>query len=102
MFDWLLKEIREQLKDELTDTEVETICVTYMGSYPAIGVHYKNGFKGKDIGELVESAANTLLRERPVIDLIASITSSGVSWKERTAEIMNTGPRSDEKPESSS
>jgi hypothetical protein len=75
---WLLAEIKSTIGDRLTAVEIEVIRVAYFGSYPALGIHYKNE-NDIDVGPLIESTVSRLLRERPAIDLIKSIAESDVA-----------------------
>lgn len=85
---WLIKQIMSMHSEDLRHVEVEIIRVTYFGSYPCIGIYYKDQIE-PDVGPLVESAIDQLLKEKPVIDLVHSIANSGVSWKELTRNIMD-------------
>jgi hypothetical protein len=76
VLNWLIQQINAVAGDRLRHVEIEVITVTYFGSYPALGVHYKGGDK-TDAGPLVESIADELLREKPVIDLIRSVCCGG-------------------------
>ncbi len=84
---WLCGLLRLELKEHLQYVEFDVICVTYAGSYPAIGIHYKNeGYQ--DIGLLVEATIDRVLHDKSVLELAEFIVKDGNNWKEVTAGIM--------------
>jgi hypothetical protein len=90
IFSWLIPEIYAALGDELKDVDIEIIRVTYHGSYPALGAHYKDKMP-KNVGPLIESSIDRILLEKPVIELIAAVGASKIAWRELTENIIGAG-----------
>ena len=89
IFHWLICELRTDGAIQNQNVEIEVIRVTYQGSYPALGIHYKDKIH-EDIGPQVITSIEKLLREKPVLDLAISIKNSKSSWKELTDQLMNS------------
>jgi len=87
IFHWLINELNADPEIQSQNIEIEVIRVTYHGSYPALGIHYKNKTHG-DIGPKIVSSIEKLLSGKPVIDLVESIKGSKTSWKELTDQLM--------------
>jgi hypothetical protein len=91
---WLIKRLRVELADDLKSVELEIIRVTYYGSYPALGVHYIRDegsdihVENVDVGPIIESTIETILRKTPAIELIDLIGDENISWEEMTRKIM--------------
>ncbi|MCE9545214.1 MAG: hypothetical protein K8T25_06820 [Planctomycetia bacterium] len=84
---WLIPKIYSTVGTPLSGVIIEIICVEYLGSYPAIGIKYENEAPS-NVGPLVESAIDTLLHERPVIEFAVAAGQSDVSWTTITSTIM--------------
>lgn len=90
IFHWLIKELREELKGQIDNIQVDIIRVEYIGAYPTLGIHYENPNETPDMEPLIETAINQLLRERTVIELISFIAQSEINWRDVTAKLMST------------
>jgi hypothetical protein len=85
---WLCQIIRLELAEHLQFIDVEVICVTYMGSYPAIGIHYKTeGYQ--NMGPIIESIIDRFLKERSALELTQYVSNSNVNWKHAATQIMH-------------
>jgi hypothetical protein len=81
---WLIKEIKSSLAEQLEHVELDVIRITYLGSYPAIGICYRDASRG-DVGPLVESSISQLLNEKQVINFIKSLTDHRITWSDLIA-----------------
>ena len=71
---WLVSRIRPVLARERPDLRLEGIPVTYMGTYPALGIRFADGFDGDNLtheGDEFEPRIQEL-----VADLMATARSS--------------------------
>jgi hypothetical protein len=89
IFYWLIRELNADPEIQSRNIEIEVIRVTYHGSYPALGIYYKDKTH-EDVGSLVTASVEKLLREKPVIDLAILIKDSKISWKELTDQLMDS------------
>src|SRR5689334_10337471 len=80
---WLVQQLEFELQDELVGVKIEVIKVEYVSIYPALGIHYENRPRLRDLAPLVEATIDRLLEEKSVIELIAFITSRN-DWDEIT------------------
>ena len=72
-----------------TLAEIDVICVTYLGSYPSLGVHHGHDRPiPADLEPLIQSTIDRLLGETPVIELINFIGKSQTSWSVVTDDLM--------------
>lgn len=87
ILNWLCVLVRLELKEHLQHIEVEVIVVTYMGSYPAIGIHYKtDGYQ--DMKPIIEKLCDRFLKERSALELAQFISSGNINWEQEAAELM--------------
>jgi hypothetical protein len=93
---WVIYELSTELKEFLAeaDTELEVICVTYMGSYPAIGAHSPSS-SDVDVRTVVEEAVDRLLSSASTDRLMRFITNSGESWGSVTQRLFGHAEPSD-------
>jgi len=84
---WLCGLLRLEFEEYLDKVEFDVICVTYMGSYPAIGIHYKNKSL-QDIGPLVEATIDRYLQGKSVLELVGFIVKDEIDWKKEAARIL--------------
>jgi hypothetical protein len=84
---WLCERLPHELPGHVHHVEFEVIGVSYMGSYPAIGIHYKEK-NPQDVGPLVEAAIDRLLRDKPVLDLIKFIGAGKIDWSKATQNLI--------------
>jgi hypothetical protein len=84
---WLIPKVLSKIGGERENVELEVIRVSYQGTYPALGVHYKHR-DHLDLGPLIESTVDALLHERPISELVDAIAASDVSWRDVTETLM--------------
>ncbi len=78
------------LCDQLTEVEIEVIRVTYLGSYPAIGIRYLNDPKA-DLVRLLKRRLIDFWKDKVVLDFAEFLSVSGVSWSEVTKKLLSEG-----------
>lgn len=83
---WAVSELIAQYGDRLDNIEVEVIPVTYLGTYPAVGIRYQND-PIEDRGAEIESAINQIVLNRPVTDLVNFVCEESNSWDEVWREM---------------
>jgi len=71
---FLLENIRNNRLFENVDLEI--IKVTYLGSYPAIGIHYKDPCNKMDYEQDVQKACNHIIQQFKVEDFIYFIINN--------------------------
>jgi hypothetical protein len=84
---WLCERLPQELSEHAQQVEFEVIGVSYMGSYPALGLHYKEP-NPPDLGPLVEATVDRLLRDKPVLDLVKFIEANKVDWKKNVDDLL--------------
>ena len=86
---WLCEIMRVELQEHIEHVDFNVICVTYMGSYPAIGIQYKNQ-EYQDIAPLVEVTIDRILTEKSILELTGFIGASKPNWKDVAANKLNS------------
>jgi len=70
---------------------VEVLKVTYMGSYPALGVRGQSPDASADETDVrLAELAEELVRSGSVAGLIAHATSTGIHWRDFSRSMMGT------------
>lgn len=88
IYHWLIPQITLEMGDRLKGLALEVIPVTYMGSYPAIGVRTaEDSTVFRDVSAQIHQTALQLLRTRPVTEFARFAAASKVSWSQVTAEL---------------
>jgi hypothetical protein len=87
---WLCSRLQREFKDYAEYVDIEVIRVTYVSSYPAIGIHYKDE-SFKDIGPIVEAAINRILQERAILEFVEFFGNDKVNWNEIVERVMRKG-----------
>ena len=90
IFYWLVHELNTDPQVIPQGVEIEVIRVEYQGSYPALGVYYKEEDRHTDVEPQVLEAIANLLQKKSVLDLVRSIQKSEISWKELTDKLMDS------------
>ena len=85
---WLSAKLHEELKEQLVGAQLAVIRVEYHGAYPAIGIQYESN--PNDLGPLVESTINRLLKECSVLELVSFVQTSGIQLRERTQQLLGS------------
>jgi hypothetical protein len=85
---WLCSLLRVDLREHLEHVDFNVICVSYAGSYPAIGIHYKDK-NYRDIAPLAEAAIDRILRGKSLAEFARFIDDSNIDWQEVAAKIMS-------------
>lgn len=86
---WLIAEVKIALSDRLAEVDIEIIRVAYSGSgYPSIGVKYKSP-RPLDLGPLIESTINRLLREKAAYDVIVGVANRPTSWSGKRKRVAS-------------
>ena len=88
MMTWLCDLLRLELQDHLQQVDFEVICVTYLGSYPAIGIHYKDE-DYQDVGPLAETVIERILREKSALEFARFIAERGINWQQITTTTLS-------------
>lgn len=76
----------QNLGHKLDNIEIEVIKVTYLGSYPALGLHYSPF--DKSLENLIENEVDKIVNNLTINKLIVFISKSNTNWKEITNQIM--------------
>ena len=85
---WLIQQLQDELKDKLTGVKIEVIKAAYHGAYPCLALSYDDPSNAPDISDLVETAIDQILQEKPVSDLITFFRTSGIDWSLEAQKIM--------------
>ncbi len=84
---WLCKSLKLELRDYLDQVDIDVICVTCMGSYPAIGIHYKDP-ECDDVSVFVQTTISRLLLNKSVWELVGFIGEDKTDWQIATTNLM--------------
>ena len=79
VLEWMINKIKTELPQLLEIVDIEVVAVTYFGSYPAIGLHYKNE-NARDCGAIVSNFIETSTKELPFNEFLAFVGESRRSW----------------------
>ena len=85
---WICEILRIEFRDRLQYVEFDVICVTYVGSYASIGIHYKDQ-NYEDIGPRVEKAIARILRNRSAEELVGFIGRDQTNWRKVAAKLLS-------------
>jgi hypothetical protein len=85
---WVCEMLRLELQNRCQRVEFEVINVTYLGSYPAIGIHYLDK-DPQDIGPIVQATVDRILQERSALELISFIAQENADWHQKTAKLFS-------------
>jgi hypothetical protein len=87
LLDWMSKLISLELGPKLQGASVEVIKVTYLGSYPALGVHHPDSTVIHAVAPLVEKAGTHILETHSIAELLRHMETK--DWWEATKSLMN-------------
>lgn len=89
---WLIQEVQTQLKDKLEPMiRIEVIKFGLgptFGAYPALAIHCLEDVDRPDLEPLIESTIKRVLGEKPIMELITFIGTSGTDWNRVGKQIM--------------
>lgn len=91
LLSWLVELLHGELRERLTGVEIEIIRAEYYGPYPAIGIHYPMQ-DTNDVGPLVETTIEELLKQRPVADFSAFLARTPTDWRKATDDLIGRQP----------
>lgn len=87
---WLIDRLRTNLAAELMELRLDVIWVTYMGSYPAIGIQYLKE-DASNVGPRIESEIEGILASASLVDFIQFLVITNVSWREAASRLRAEG-----------
>lgn len=76
---WTIDRIKTQFPQLFDEVEVEVIPVTYQGTYPAIGIHYKNEGTN-DVGPMLSNAIDAFVSHISFSDFMSFVNKTDLYW----------------------
>ncbi len=76
---WVIDRAKSQFEYLSDELSVEVICVTFVGSYPAVGVRYLQE-NPQDRGPEISDAIDAVMRSMSVADFVSFAEKSKVNW----------------------
>jgi hypothetical protein len=81
VLEWAIARIKAQAPHLLDGVDVEIIPVTYMGTYPAIGLRYRKE-STDSISPILSNAIDEFVRSISFDDFLSFVDKSNVSWSD--------------------
>lgn len=83
---WAIEKLKSEEASLIEGLRIQVIAVSYMGTYPAVGVHYGNP-TAKDRGIDIETAINRIVIEGSISEFLEFAVSSFESWEDVWVKI---------------
>lgn len=87
VLEWAIARLKTREPRLFEDIDVEVIAITYMGTYPGIGIHYKRE-NPDDVGPALSDAIDELIRGVSFTDFLSFVEVSNSSWNEKWQELQ--------------
>lgn len=94
---WLVSRIRAVLARERPDLWLEVIPVTYMGTYPALGIRFADGvdgdnriYEGEDVEPRIRQLVTDLTATARLSDFIDFATDPEADWSTVNRDVPAT------------